>query len=119
MIDIENASSRKIKEHILEELIEEEYFINKIFDKDELRDEVDGIENWMLAGVERLIQNNYQFTIGKAVTNLKNNYKKEQDLVKIFFEDKLSYCRENKIANKKLMKKFKKLRRVAKLKLKR
>lgn len=41
LIYLENANMRKIKEHILEELIEEEYFVDKLFCKDEL------IEMWL------------------------------------------------------------------------
>lgn len=41
LIYLENTSMRKIKEYILEELIEEEYFVDKLFDKEEL------IEMWL------------------------------------------------------------------------
>lgn len=74
---------------------------------EELKLEIDGIAKWALGGLERLIKNNYQFTTGKAVTKLLNEYKKEQDPVKSFFEQKLEYCNDSRIANKKLLEAYK------------
>ena len=74
---------------------------------EELKVEVDGIAQWALEGLERLIQNNYQFTVGKATVKLQDKYKKEQDPVKVFFEENLDYSQGNKIARKQLLEAYK------------
>lgn len=70
---------------------------------EELKKEADGIATWALEGLERLIKNNYQFTLGQAVIDMQNKYKKEQDPVKSFFEEQLNYCAESRIAKRNLL----------------
>lgn len=56
-----------------------------------LIDEMDGIVQWAISGLERLVENNYQFTNSSEVSRVMDKYKEEQDPVYLFYKDKLKY----------------------------
>ncbi|EJA6689687.1 TPA: hypothetical protein KQW76_002746 [Clostridioides difficile] len=56
-----------------------------------LLNEMDGIVQWAMIGLERLKNNNYQFTNAKAVSNSIEKYKDEHDPVNLFYKDKMKY----------------------------
>lgn len=56
-----------------------------------LLNEIEGIVQWAIAGLERLEKNNYQFTNPKEVSRVMDKYKEEQDPVYLFYKDKLIY----------------------------
>lgn len=53
--------------------------------------EIEGILQWSMMGLERLVENNYQFTNSSEVSRVINQYKEEQDPVYLFYKDKLIY----------------------------
>ncbi|WP_368901901.1 phage/plasmid primase, P4 family [Oceanobacillus oncorhynchi] len=60
--------------------------------KDRLYEEREGIAQWALVGLKRLMQNNYVFTISSAAQNLMKEYKKANNSTLWFVDE---YCELN------------------------
>lgn len=59
--------------------------------KQELLEELPGILNWALEGLNRLKNNNYQFSYSKAIDGCLKTYLTEQNPVKEFFEEHIVF----------------------------
>ncbi|MEQ2466700.1 phage/plasmid primase, P4 family [Niallia sp. Sow4_A1] len=64
--------------------------------KEELLKEREGIVQWALIGLKRLIENNYVFTVSEAANNLMKEYKKGNNSV-LWFSDE--YCTVSPTSN--------------------
>lgn len=71
-----------------------------------LVDEMEGIVQWAMTGLERLIKNNYQFTNPREVSNVIDKYRGEQDPVNMFFEDKIKYKVGARINKRKILESY-------------
>lgn len=67
-----------------------------------MKKELPAIANWMLAGLHRLINNNYKFTESAAVTTALQNYRKKMDTLYRFIDETNIYTitddRKNKVS---------------------
>jgi len=61
----------------------------------ELIEEMDGIFRWALAGLKRLIKNDYKFTISETSKKIINDYKARNNNVMAFVEDNCSVVASN------------------------
>ncbi|MEG0051383.1 MAG: phage/plasmid primase, P4 family [Terrisporobacter sp.] len=68
--------------------------------------EIEGILQWSIMGLERLVENNYQFTNPSEVSRVIKQYKEEQDPVYLFYKDKLTYKVGARINKKKILESY-------------
>jgi len=57
------------------------------FMSDKCTNEIEGILNWALVGLTRLIRNNYQFSVSERMKQITDETKKDNDNTLSFFED--------------------------------